>query len=718
MCSPVPPPPLHLFEPTGFGGIFQHTCALASLLAEAGHGVTLHTSVQHEPVELPQATLCTCVSWPRDGRRLLRSSMIAARLATRTLPHVHRCVPRGVVIHVQGGVASGALTALTLAVASRRSRPVVYSPHNTFSRRGPLDGLVLGTCLLFAQSAVAYSQLDVATLRSRGARAELSPLIQLVPEPAPDRIARWRATWGAGPDDEVVLFAGVVRPDKRLDLLVRAARDWPHTRRLAIVGKDWGDLGRCRTLADRLGVELRVHDDFVPLEDFTAALAAADVVVAPYERASQSGVLSVASQLGTPTIASDVGGLSELAERTFPVGDVEALGAAIDAQLADGARAPRRPTDSHAALAAHESAYRSADTARSCVRPRTRRPNVAFVVWGPVEGRAKEFAAALGGAHRALFDFGIVNRWLVPLRYALSAVRTVTYLVWTRPRSLIVANPPIFAALIGWAYARVAGIPMVLDSHPISFGQKGNRIGRFFLPLHAALARRVATTIVGSEELARRVEAWGGRADIVHEAPPSDVLASVPAAPGDPPQVLWSGIFAADEPFEAVMEAAALMPEVELVVAGDLRRCPVDPCAAPANVRWLGFLAGDAFRDTLRRVDAVLALTDDSTSAMRAAAEAIYACKPLVMSDLDHLASIFPSGVRVRNEPEAIAAGVRAALADSAASAGRLTAARDAQLARWEEQRAMLLRRLGLAAQEPPPISAVSVHPEAREGPQ
>ena len=54
----------------------------------------------------------------------------------------------------------------------------------------------------------------------------------------------------------------------------------------------------------------------------------------------------------------------------------------------------------------------------------------------------------------------------------IRALRTVSYLLRTRPRSLIVANPPIFAALIGSAYARLAGIPFVLDSHPIAFGEK------------------------------------------------------------------------------------------------------------------------------------------------------------------------------------------------------------------------------------------------------
>jgi len=92
------------------------------------------------------------------------------------------------------------------------------------------------------------------------------------------------------------------------------------------------------------------------LQDFTAALAAADVVVAPHERASQSGVLAVAGQLGVATVAARVGGLGELAQRTFISGDVADLSRAIDAQLA-AQTDPPRPPDEELALRVHLDAY-------------------------------------------------------------------------------------------------------------------------------------------------------------------------------------------------------------------------------------------------------------------------------------------------------------------------------------------------------------------------
>lgn len=347
-------PRLHLFEPTGFGGIFQHTCALAELMAGNGYDVTLHTSAQHEDVTLERVRPCRCMWWPRDGR--LRQPRIAARYMTRGLAHLDRAAGEGSVVHLQGGQASGVLAAATMAVARRRNRRAVFSPHNTFSRGGRVDAAFQRRCIELADALIGYSQADVRFLARDGGNAWLSPLIQLVPEPSQEAKAAWRRSWGVADGDQVVIFAGQIRPDKRLDLLVESAARWPAARRLAVVGEDRGAWAQVADLASRLGVEISATVGFVPLPDFTAAIATADVLVAPYDRASQSGVLSLARQLGVGAVASDIGGLAELASRTFPPGDVDALTEAVERELAEGRSAPSR-LDESLALRAHLGAY-------------------------------------------------------------------------------------------------------------------------------------------------------------------------------------------------------------------------------------------------------------------------------------------------------------------------------------------------------------------------
>jgi len=688
----VPSGQVHLLEPTGFGGIFQHTCALAVLLHASGVDVTLHTSAQHEEVELGDVKVCRCIWWPHERQMTKqRRALIAARLLTSGLRHVHRAAEPGSIIHVEGGTASGLLTALTLLVARRRRRHVVYSPHNTFSRRNRVDAAMLHLCLQLSDQAIGYSHSDVAALNSAGVEARFSPLIQLVPLPTAEAKAAWRRRWEVPEGGKAVLFAGQIRPDKRLDLLVRSAAAWPEDRRLAVVGQDRGAWESCRALADELGVGVSASLGFASLDDFTAAIAAADVLVAPYERASQSGVLSIARQVGVPSIASDIGGLGELADRTVPMHDVDALTEAIDEQLRS-APPTARLLDEEQALAAHLAAY----AARPAQTPRVpgRRPPVAFIAWSANHGRCREFSAALGGEAVCMFDLAISHRPLVPLRYAVSALRTAAYLLRRRPASIIVTHPPVFPGLMCLAYARRANVPLVLDSHPNAFGEKSSLEGRLLLPLHRWLARRVDLVIVGVDALRSRVETWGGRGLVVHEAAPEGQLPPRRRT-STRPSVLWIGVFASDEPVGSVAEAAARMPHVDFVLTGDVRRLPLDADATPANVTFSGYLRGHQYWQAIADADVVLALTDDPTSALRAASEATYAEKPLVISDLPHLAELFPHAIRVANDGPAIAAGVTAAL-DGSVGAETLRAARASELSKWHAQEAVLRRTLGL----------------------
>jgi glycosyltransferase involved in cell wall biosynthesis len=283
---------------------------------------------------------------------------------TRTLPHLKNTVERGEVLHVQGISAAGALTLCALAMGRLIGARVVYSPHDTFSRRGQIDAAFLRLALHLPNALIVHSHADAKAVDRMKLRAHFSPLIQLIPSPQDlDRNA-WRIEWVAPATTDVVLFAGCIRPEKRLDLLIESAADWPPSRKLAVVGEDRGAWAHCRRLARSHGVDVAAKIEFVSLRRFVAAISAADLVVAPHSKASQSGVLSVASQLGVPTVAADVGGLAELASETFVAGDAKDLARAIDRQLSK-ANLPGVAVDEDLAVAAHLSAYQLGSDARA-----------------------------------------------------------------------------------------------------------------------------------------------------------------------------------------------------------------------------------------------------------------------------------------------------------------------------------------------------------------
>jgi exopolysaccharide biosynthesis WecB/TagA/CpsF family protein len=320
------------------------------------------------------------------------------------------------------------------------------------------------------------------------------------------------------------------------------------------------------------------------------------------------------------------------------------------------------------------------------------------VAWTPIEGRSAEIAAALGGEAACFFDRRLTRRWLVPLRYLISAVLTARYLWRRRPRAVIATNPPLIPGYVAWAYGAAFARPVVLDTHPAGFGAQGDRVSGRLQAAHRWLARRVTATMVTDPHWVGQLEAWGADGVVVHEAPPLWTVGPA-RVPGPRPVVLFAGTFGGDEPVEALLGAARLCSEADIWVTGDPRRSTpglLDDLAS--NVTLTGFLGREDYPRAMDEADVVITLSTEPTSVMRAAYEAVYAGRPLVVSDWPGLKALFPYAVTVANDPEDIARGLREVLArhdDLRAAAGD---ARQVQMHRWEEQREALGRRVGLAA--------------------
>ncbi len=181
----------------------------------------------------------------------------------------------------------------------------------------------------------------------------------------------------------VVLFFGLLRPYKGLDVLLRAWREMesrPSGSRpppeLWIVGMPRMDV--TRLLGD---APSNVHfvPRFVPDDELSAYFTRAGLVVLPYLEADQSGVLFTALAFGKPLLLSDVGGFPEVAAtgaaRTVPAGDSTALREALRELLADPAALAAMAERARAAAAGPYSwdaiANRTLELYRSlCAQPR------------------------------------------------------------------------------------------------------------------------------------------------------------------------------------------------------------------------------------------------------------------------------------------------------------------------------------------------------------
>lgn len=136
-------------------------------------------------------------------------------------------------------------------------------------------------------------------------------------EVVPKRYTKAEARRELGLDQEiaVLLFFGFVRPYKGLMYLLEAVEKVQQhiPVHLIIAGEFWEDKQKYLKRINELGLSkcVTIVDKYIPNEEIGKYFAAANVVVLPYVHASQSAVVQLAMETGTPIIACNVGGLSE-----------------------------------------------------------------------------------------------------------------------------------------------------------------------------------------------------------------------------------------------------------------------------------------------------------------------------------------------------------------------------------------------------------------------
>jgi glycosyltransferase involved in cell wall biosynthesis len=152
----------------------------------------------------------------------------------------------------------------------------------------------------------------------------------------------------------VVLFFGLLRPYKGVDVLLDAWRGLDGAE-LWIVGRPRMPFAPLRSKAPP-GV--RFVPRFVSDAELPAYFRRADVVVLPYvrtERLDFSGVLATALAFGRATVASDIGGFSEVAcaggLRLVEPGEPDELRVALEELIGDPAARDRLAAGARAAAA-------------------------------------------------------------------------------------------------------------------------------------------------------------------------------------------------------------------------------------------------------------------------------------------------------------------------------------------------------------------------------
>ncbi len=224
---------------------------------------------------------------------------------------------------------------------------LTYVCHNVFPHeRFLLDKILTRLVLKSGKHFILHAGQEEAELK----QIVQNPDCQVTPHPSYNAFCfehmtkeKARETLGLSPNKKVLLFFGFVRPYKGLKYLVHAM---PEIRErlgdvtLLIVGEFSGAedkkcyIDQIKELNLTLGTSVIIKDGYTPDREVEKYFAACDMVVLPYESATQSGIVQIAYGFRKPVIVTDVGGLPDVVSHNrtgyvVPPQDKTALAAAV-----------------------------------------------------------------------------------------------------------------------------------------------------------------------------------------------------------------------------------------------------------------------------------------------------------------------------------------------------------------------------------------------------
>ena len=145
----------------------------------------------------------------------------------------------------------------------------------------------------------------------------------LTPHPLYDnfgaKVSREEAIKHLGLDEDTryILFFGLIRDYKGLDLLLRAFADnrlREKKVKLIVAGEFYSNAEMYEQLEQELGLAPHIvwYKEFIPADQVRYFFAAADLVAQPYKSATQSGITQIAYHFERPMLVTNVGGLAEI----------------------------------------------------------------------------------------------------------------------------------------------------------------------------------------------------------------------------------------------------------------------------------------------------------------------------------------------------------------------------------------------------------------------
>lgn len=205
---------------------------------------------------------------------------------------------------------------LTIGRHIKRSLPqtkLIFLCHNVLPHESRFfDRAALRTTLKRADGYIVHAEAERPKLEKFFPKAQ----ILVSPHPTYAQIGRVPTLhdFQRPSAPNVLLFCGIVRYYKGLDILLKAMVLLRTKVHLYVVGDFWEDAAVYEQQVAEFGLadQVTIVNQYVPDGVLSGYVKLADAVVLPYRNATQSGVAQLSLGHGTPVITTDVGGLAEV----------------------------------------------------------------------------------------------------------------------------------------------------------------------------------------------------------------------------------------------------------------------------------------------------------------------------------------------------------------------------------------------------------------------
>lgn len=288
------------------GGVSQHTTVLANRLRAAGHEAEIVSWYRQYPkrlypgaqrVEKPEFELFEPSrlslawnrpdTWIREARRLRGYDLVVFAHITPVQVPPYRLMAR---------------------ILRRSGTPTAVICHNVLPHdRGRLDRRFVSALLRSTDRVVVHSEHQLAEAR------ELTDAPIAVARIAPFMPTGFVQRHPAPGEHRRLVFFGLVRPYKGVDVLMRALAAGPPDVRLRIAGEFWGGTQATEALAIELGISDRVEiiSGYISADEVPGLFADVDAMALPYRSATGSQAVWTAYEFGVPVIATRAGHLAD-----------------------------------------------------------------------------------------------------------------------------------------------------------------------------------------------------------------------------------------------------------------------------------------------------------------------------------------------------------------------------------------------------------------------